>query len=99
MKKYLLYFRLFLACALLATCLLASGLSAESLPAHSSPVSIDISSLLTFLDTLPPDEKDEQLRDWAAYGPGSFADADIFCASLVSAADAEKLADGKTVIK
>lgn len=68
MKKYPLYFRLFLACAILATCLLASGLSAGPLPEHPSPVSIDISSLLTFLDTLPPDEKDEQVRDWAAYG-------------------------------
>lgn len=31
-------------------------------------IQIDISSLLPFYDTLPPDEKDEQLRDWALYG-------------------------------
>jgi hypothetical protein len=68
MKKYLLYLRRFLACAILATSLLASGLSATPLPEHPSPISVDIASLLTFLDTLPPDEKDEQIRDWAAYG-------------------------------
>lgn len=68
MKTYTSYFRLFVACAMLATSLLASDLSAGSLPAYPSPVSIDISSLLGFLDTLPPDEKDEQLRDWAVYG-------------------------------
>ncbi len=68
MIKCPLYFRLFLACAILATCFLTSGLSAESLPAHPSSVSIDISSFLTLLDTLPPDEKDEQVRDLAAYG-------------------------------
>ncbi|MCM2357728.1 MAG: hypothetical protein NDI77_06240 [Geobacteraceae bacterium] len=65
---YKWYSRLFLACAILSTCLSVSGLSAASIPAHPSPVAIDISSLRTFLDTLPPDEKDEQLRDWAAYG-------------------------------
>lgn len=68
MIKYLLKFRVVLACAILATCLLTSELFAESLPSHPSPVSVDISSLLTFLDTLTPDEKDEQVRDWAAYG-------------------------------
>lgn len=68
MKKYPLCFRLFLACAILATTLLTSRLFAEPLPGHSSPVSVDISSLLTFLDTLPADEKDEQVRDWAEYG-------------------------------
>ena len=68
MIKYPWYSRLFIACAILATCLSVSGLSAASVPAQPPPVSVDISSLRTFLDTLPPEEKDEQVRDLAAYG-------------------------------
>jgi hypothetical protein len=68
MIKYPWYSRLFIACAILTSCLSVSGLSAASTPAHPSPITVDISSLRTFLDTLPPEEKDEQVRDWAAYG-------------------------------
>jgi len=32
------------------------------------PFSVDISALLDFFETLSPDEKEEQLRDWAFYG-------------------------------
>ena len=67
MKIHTLYSRLFLVCAILATCLSASGLCAET-PDHLTSVNVDISSLRPFLDTLSPDEKDEQVRDWAAYG-------------------------------
>jgi hypothetical protein len=68
MKNHPWYSRLFIACAILATCLSVSGVSAAPIPAHPSPVTVDISSLRTFIDTLPPDEKDEQVRDLAAYG-------------------------------
>ncbi|MFH1898327.1 MAG: hypothetical protein ABH886_08860 [Candidatus Desantisbacteria bacterium] len=43
-------------------------------PALSSVISeqkitsIDISELLPFYETLPPDEKEEQIRDWTVYG-------------------------------
>lgn len=68
MNKYIWYSRISIACAILAACLPVSGLSAASIPAQPSPVTVDISSLRTFIDTLPPDEKDEQVRDLAAYG-------------------------------
>ena len=61
--------RLLAVLALLAVCCLpASGLSAASPGAWAGELSIDISTLTPFLNTLPPDEKDEQLRDWALYG-------------------------------
>ena len=61
--------RFFVAVILLAACCLpASGAAAASPEACAAPLSIDISSLKPFLDTLSPDEKDEQLRDWALYG-------------------------------
>ena len=33
-----------------------------------TPSAVDISPLTDFYNTLPPDEKDEQLKDWAFYG-------------------------------
>ena len=56
--------------------LLLSLLIPVSLPASDisircarySPANIDISSLTTFYYTLPIDEKEEQVRDWAFYG-------------------------------
>ena len=68
MKKYPLCSRLSIACAILGASLLVSGPCVASAPGRLSPVTVDISSLRTFLDTLPPDEKDEQVRDWAQYG-------------------------------
>ncbi|NTV13830.1 MAG: hypothetical protein HGA96_07890 [Desulfobulbaceae bacterium] len=61
--------RLFLALAFLAaSCWPTAGLAAPLSAAFDPPAIIDISSLRPFLDTLPPDEKAEQLRDWALYG-------------------------------
>jgi len=40
-----------------------------------------------------------QAAEYPAKAAGSFAEADIFCARLISAADAQKLADGKPVIR
>jgi len=61
--------QLMLIIALLVTCReSAFGLPAPSPAAFSPPAVIDITSLKPFLDTLPPDEKAEQLRDWALYG-------------------------------
>ncbi len=68
MKIYKYYARLSLACASLAASLLLAGPSAASVPAYPTPVSVDISSLRGFIDTLPTDEQEEQLRDLAAYG-------------------------------
>jgi hypothetical protein len=59
---------------LAALCLPTSGSSAAPADpaaragAGFAPLSVDISSLKGFFDTLSPDEKDEQLRDWALYG-------------------------------
>jgi len=39
------------------------------------------------------------VAEYPAVAAGSFAEADIFCARLVSAADAQKLANGKQVIR
>lgn len=61
-------FRLLVVSVSLAAFLSASVISAGSIPDRTSPVIIDISSLTNFFNTLPPDEKDEQLRDWAAHG-------------------------------
>lgn len=61
-----LFLRVLLACTILLVSL--QNLYAGAAPAHPANVSVDISSLVSFLDTLPPDEKDEQVRDWAAYG-------------------------------
>jgi hypothetical protein len=58
--------RLLLACALLAASCLA--VPASSTPLRSASSTIDISGLTSFLATLPSDEQDEQLRDWAVYG-------------------------------
>jgi hypothetical protein len=44
----------------------AAGL--EALCRQYKPYAIDISSLRDFYETLPADEKEEQLRDWAYYG-------------------------------
>jgi len=55
MIKYPWYSRLFLACTILSICLSVSGLSAASTPAQPPPVTVDISSLRTFLDTLSSD--------------------------------------------
>jgi hypothetical protein len=61
--------RLFLALVLLALCCRPALANPTPAPqAVAPPVSIDISGLTPFLDSLPPDEKDEQLRDWALYG-------------------------------
>lgn len=58
-----------LAVALLVTCGLPAAALSEPLPAaFSTPITLDISNLKPFLDTLPPDEQAEQLRDWALYG-------------------------------
>jgi hypothetical protein len=63
---------LFVACTItLAAIFPPSGLTLPSGAADAAPVIIDISSLAEFLGTLPPDEQDEQLRDWAAYGLAS----------------------------
>ncbi len=68
MKKYPWCSRISLACAFLSASLLLAGPSAASVTAYPSPVSVDISSLRGFIDTLPTDEQEEQLRDLAAYG-------------------------------
>lgn len=61
--------RFFLSLAILAACFLpATGMSAPLSAFFGAPTIIDIASLKPFLDTLPPDEKAEQLRDWALYG-------------------------------
>lgn len=61
--------RLLLSFAILVSgCLPAFGLSAPLYAAFGASSKIDISGLKPFLDTLPPDEKAEQLRDWALYG-------------------------------
>lgn len=39
------------------------------------------------------------VAEYPAVAAGSFAEADIFCARLVSAADAQKLANGMQVIR
>jgi hypothetical protein len=63
------YLSIVLVCTFLGNLLPASwAFSAETPSTESSSVSIDISGLTSFLATLPPDEKDEQLRDWALYG-------------------------------
>ena len=62
-------FRLLLAYTIIATFLLPlTAIPADSPVKAATPVTIDISSLTSFFSTLPPDEKDEQLRDWALYG-------------------------------
>jgi len=43
-------------------------ISAPLPAAFGAPVTLDISRLRPFFDTLAPDEKEEQLRDWALYG-------------------------------
>lgn len=61
--------RLLLALLLSAACSLPAAGSGSAPPdALGAPVSLDISSLTPFFATLSPDEKDEQLRDWAVYG-------------------------------
>ncbi|MBI5100492.1 MAG: hypothetical protein HZB33_01460 [Nitrospirae bacterium] len=61
--------RLLLSFAVLAACCLpAAGMAASLSAPFGALATIDISGLRTFLDTLPPDEKDEQIRDWALYG-------------------------------
>ncbi|HEY6008674.1 MAG TPA: hypothetical protein VIU40_10165, partial [Geobacteraceae bacterium] len=71
MLRHLL--RLCLACALLAVS--SPTASPNPLTAPAAPSVIDISGLTTFLATLTPDERDEQLRDWAWYGLASRYDA------------------------
>jgi hypothetical protein len=63
------YLSIVFICTFLGILLPASwAFSAETPSTESSSVSIDISGLTSFLATLPPDEKDEQVRDWALYG-------------------------------
>ena len=63
------YLSIFLICMLLGGLLPASlSFSAETPSSESLAVSIDISGLTSLLATLSPDEKDEQVRDWAVYG-------------------------------
>ncbi len=63
-----LLLRAFLTCMTLVAFLLVSDLNTQAVAAHPANVSVDISSLVSFLGTLSTDEKDEQVRDWAAYG-------------------------------
>ena len=63
------YLSIVLICTFLGNLLPASSSFSLEMPSlESSSVSIDISGLTSFLATLPPDEKDEQVRDWALYG-------------------------------
>jgi len=65
----MLLFRLFLiiAAAVIFTTL-PSPASTVDTQSGAKPVLVDISPLTLFLNRLPPDEKEEQLRDWALYG-------------------------------
>ena len=70
-----LFFRLLFVFVVLASCCTpVSGNPGSLGRVFSVPVTIDISGLMPFYDTLPPDEKDEQLRDWACYALRSSLD-------------------------
>ncbi|WP_460596739.1 hypothetical protein [Geomonas sp. Red276] len=66
------YYRLMLPAALLLVlfCTLpASGSGGRVADDGASPLAVlDVSNLSRLLDSLPPDEREEQLRDWARYG-------------------------------
>ncbi|TSK08335.1 MAG: hypothetical protein FPO08_03225 [Geobacter sp.] len=63
-----MFLRALLTCVTRVVFLLVSDLNTQAVAAHPANVSVDISSLVSFLGTLSTDEKDEQVRDWAAYG-------------------------------
>lgn len=54
----------------LLVCTLPASGSSGPLPEEGVPplAVLDVSSLSKLLDSLPPDEREEQLRDWARYG-------------------------------